>query len=64
MEKQGRTYDFSEIEKMESNGEIYDDEYIVGGNHGVAIIHNGEFRIETPDNYKETVKAGILKPVY
>ena len=64
MEKQGRTYDFSEIEEMESNGEIYDDEYIVGGNHGVAIIHNGEFRIETPDNYKEAVKAGILKPVY
>jgi hypothetical protein len=64
MEKQGRTYDFSEIEEMESNGEIYDDEYIVGGNHGVAIIHNGEFRVETPDNYKEAVKAGILKPVY
>lgn len=39
-------YTFDEIE----NEDIYEDEYIVGGNHGVVLRHYGEFRIETPDN--------------
>ena len=63
LEKQGNTYDMSEIETMKSNGDIYDDEYVIGGNHGVALRHYGEFRIETPNNYKDAVKAGILKPI-
>lgn len=61
LEKNGASniYDLSEIE----NGDFYEDEYVVGGNHGVALVHYGEFRIETPDDYKDAVKAGILKPL-
>lgn len=39
-------YTFDEVE----NEGLYDDEYVVGGNHGVALRHYGEFRIETPDS--------------
>lgn len=52
-------YTIDEIE----NSDFYEDEYIIGGNHGVALVHYGEFRIETPDDYKEATKAGILKPL-
>lgn len=52
-------YTIDEIEKED----IAEDEYIIGGNHGVALVHYGEFRIETPNDYKEATKAGILKPL-
>jgi hypothetical protein len=39
-------YTFDEIE---SEG-LYDDEYVVAGNHGVALVHHGEFIVEIPDS--------------
>lgn len=31
---------------IEEGGEHYEDEYVIGGNHGRLLYHGGNFRIE------------------
>ncbi len=36
----------TENDLIENGGDHYDDEYIIGGNHGRILYHGGELRIE------------------
>lgn len=63
LEKDGITYDINEIEELQNNEEIYEDEYVIGGNHGVALVHYGEF-VVTPVDDTKVSKFKILKPVF
>lgn len=45
-EQANNIYTLDEIE----NSDFYEDEYVIGGNHGVALVHYGVFRIDTPNN--------------
>lgn len=47
MEERGETGQFIEYEDtVEGGGDIYEDEYVVGGNHGLILLHHGSFEIE------------------
>ena len=47
LEEQGNEGCFiSWKDTIEEGGEHYEDEYIIGGNHGRLLYHGGNFRIE------------------
>ena len=47
LEEQGRTDCFiGDEETEEAGGDIFDDEYVTAGNHGLNLYHHGDLRIE------------------
>lgn len=54
---------------IENGGDVHEDEYIIGGNHGLLLYTGGNFNIAplNPENpsyttYEETDRNGALEP--
>ena len=47
LESEGKEGLFLQPDEIQENGgEHYDDEYVIGGNHGRILYHGGNFNIE------------------